>query len=287
MRKTLVLATIITLALASGAFGMLMDSSGNVTDWGVTPFSLPNQSNMSNGALWSTISNDYSPIAYPGIGHVPSPGGATGETFDLEEMHLRITDTQVQVLAVTGAAFSKYAAGQTWYLGDLFVTVGGRQYGIVTQSGSQGLAAGGVYRIDGSTDFVALQPGGGGYASNTTPVANDYGPNALIRDVAGPWAVAAGIDASQLVGSAVIDWDTFNYGADESGTFLIEYAIDLALFGVAADQMPMFAHMTWGCGNDVIEVHGNPPYVPEPATMALLALGAAATWWSRRRSAQD
>ncbi|NIA21288.1 MAG: PEP-CTERM sorting domain-containing protein [Anaerolineaceae bacterium] len=260
---------------------IIVNPSGQVADWGITPFSQTNQANSNTGNRFFTIADDYAPIDYPnGIGRVPSPGGTLGEAFDLEEMHLRTVGNELQVLVVTSSAWSKEVSGTDYTLGDLFLEIGGTTYGVVTQSASQGLAAGAVYRIDKPKDTEKLQKGHGSYRGKKGKRENDYGPMAKVEDIAGPWAVDAKIKAGQLLGAAGIDSAIFDYGGDEDGTFLIEYKLDWDLLG-ADPGSAANAHIAWGCGNDVIEV--NETMIPEPATMALLGLGLFGLFIRRRK----
>jgi len=273
----LAVAVVACLSLAVPALGMIIDGSGTVTDWGVTPFTLPNQANQYQNGLSFTISNNYSPISYPGIGHEPSPGLTRGgEASDLEEMYLRFSNNQLQILTVaSNSAVSAY--GNTFYLGDVFVTIGGQQFGIVTQAANQGLAAGSVYRISGAGDVVTLQTGTGSYYGSTALVANDYGPSATIPSIAGPWAVKSTISSSLLLGSATVNSAQFDYGGAENGTYLFEYLVDLNTLGLAGGpQGTVEAHQTTGCGNDVIRV-------PEPATLGILATGTVLCFLAARR----
>ncbi len=274
--RKLVVAFVLCLAGSAPALGMIIDGSGTVTDWSVTPFSLTNQANQYTGGLRYTISNNYSPIAYPGIGHEPSPGlTAGGEACDIEEIYVRFTGGQMQVLLVASAT-GVPAYGNTFRLGDLFVTAGGQQFGIVTQQANQGLTAGSVYGISGAGDYVTLQSGTGSYLNNTQLVQNDYGPNATIAQVAGPWAVKGSISNSLFLGSATVTSAQFNYGGAENGTFLFEYLVDMNFLGLGAPPQDFQAHMATGCGNDVIQV-------PEPATMALFGFGTVAFVLVRNR----
>jgi len=284
MHRKLVIAVVVHLLLASAAFGGLVDGLGNVPDWGITPFSQPNQSDTFDGALWLTIENDYSPINYPsGVGHQASPGGSTGEMFDLEEMYVRVTQTQTQVLVITSSGLSTEAAGNTWYLGDLMIQAGSERFGIVTQSATQGLTAGAIYHINGDADLEGLQDHPSSYRGSTVVVENDYGPDATIPQIAAPWAVSGSIDAGQLIGAATIDTDSFDYGGKEDGTFLIQYAFDTGVLGLD-EPTELTTKITWGCGNDVIRVKGvNSPYIPEPATFGMLLVGAFLTYVARRR----
>jgi len=282
--KLTLMAGVLAAAMTTGAQAMIMDSAGNVTDWGITPFSLTNQSDRHVGNLWSTISNNYSPINYPGVGHQPSPGlSSGGEAFDLEEMHMRVTAEHLQVLVITSSALATQAVGNTWYLGDLFVTADRQQFAVVTQAAGRTLAPGAMYRVNGAADTVALQSASGSYLGYTTKVQNDYGPNATVADIAGPWEVKNSIDPAQLLGAATIRTATFNYGGSENGTFLVEYTIDKGLLDMDSPA-DLMAKIAWGCGNDVIRVHGvSVDTMPEPATLAMLILGSIATLVMRRR----
>lgn len=271
----------LVLGLAGSAAGdVVVNSSGTVVDWGLTPFTQANQANAQSGNLAWTISNNYSPIDYAGLGHVPSPGGSAGELFDLDEMYMRVSGSNLQVLLVT-SGYVASTSGYTLHLGDLFVTVDGHQYGVVTQSANQGLAAGSVYALSGAGDIQILENAAGSYINYTALRPNDYGPDAAVRDVAGPWAVKSGISSSQLLGQATIDTANFNYGGAESGTFLIQYTVDLGTLG-GQSFLQAEAHSAWGCGNDVIET-AYVNSVPEPATMALVGLGTLGLFIRRRR----
>jgi hypothetical protein len=282
MLSKLILASAAILVLAAGADGMIMDSAGNVTDWGVAPFSQPSPSYTHVGNMWSTVENNYSPISYPGIGHQPSPGGSSGEAYDLEELHVRIVDSKVQMLLVTSTGLSVPWGSGTIYLGDLMLTVNGQQYGVVTQSATQGLAAGSIYRLTGAGDVAGIQAISGSYAGNTTPMHNDYGPDATVRDIIGGWTVNGSIDPAQFIGSAALASATFGYGGAEGGTFLMEYSIDAGLLGLMEPGV-LDAQVSWGCGNDVIRTHAENIGVPEPGTVALLLGGAAMTYLTRKR----
>jgi len=279
-----ILAAILTAAMASAAYGdIILDGSGNVVNWGLKPFTLPNQSNLQQGNMYSTIQNGYSPISYQSIGHQPSPGlNAGGEVYDLEELHLRVVDQQVQMLLVTSTPWVTQSWGNNIYLGDMMLSIDGQRFGIVTQSANQGLAQGALYRLANPGDTVGIQQQAGSYWDVTTLMANDYGPNATVSQIVGPWAVSKNISPSQLLGTAQISSATFNYGGPENGTFLVEYTFDGSLLGLG-DGGTVTAQTAWGCGNDVIRTSAPVTAVPEPGTIFLLAAGSMFTYVSSRR----
>ena len=285
MQKTLIAAVTLHL-LAGAAVAGLVDGSGQVVDWGVTPFTQANQANTHADGTWMTIANDYAPINYPGgVGYVPSPGGADGEGFDLEELYIRPGESAIDILLVASSYPSVDAVGSTWYLGDLMLTIDGQAFGVVTSDGYQGLAAGSVYLLDGTGDVTGLQDESRSYRGDTRLVANAYGPNATIPDLAGGFAVAGDIDPGQLLGTATVQTDVFDYGSAEDATNLLMYTFDPAILGLTQAPEEWEVQVAYGCGNDVIRVEGSDsPHVPEPATLAMLLSGAAMTWWARRRT---
>jgi hypothetical protein len=280
MYGKLILATVLTMAMASAACGnIILDGSGNVTNWGLTPFSLPNQTNLHQGNTWSTTANNYAPINYPSIGRQPSGG----EAYDLEELHVRITNQQVQFLLVASTPWVSQSWGNNFYLGDVMLSIDGQRFGVVTQSANQGLAQGALYRLGNTGDTVGIQQQGGSYWASTALVANDYGPDTTISNIVGPWAVSGSVSSSQLLGLAQISSATFNYGGSENGTFLLEYAFDTSLLGLSQPG-DITAQVAWGCGNDVIRTSGGTvPTVPEPGTLLMLAAGSVFMYVSSRR----
>ncbi len=284
MRKALMVAVMVHLLAAGTTLADLVDPDGQVPGWGLTPFTQPNQANTSDGSTWMTIANDYAPIDYPGgVGYQPSPGGSTGEGFDLEEMYVRIVPDQVQVLLVSSANPSTDVAGNTWYLGDLMVTADDQTFAIVTSDLYQGLEAGSVYRLQGDDDVTGIQDHSRSYRDDTRLRPNDYGPDAAVPDIVGGFAVSGAIGPAQRLGTADLEADVFDYGGVEDGTWLLQYTFDPSVLGLDESPEHWAAQITWGCGNDVIRVRDDVPQVPEPAAFGLLLAGAALTAWGRLR----
>jgi hypothetical protein len=266
------------LAAAGSASALTVDGTGKVLDgWNVTPFtvtSAPVQS-TTNG-ITGYYQNNYSPINYPGVGHVPSPGGSTGKEFDLEEMYVRQTGTVVNMLLVAASGYTATADGTTYHLGDVLLDLNGDgtyDAGLVSQNFNAGLVAGGLY--SGITT-QRLQNISGSYYGTSTEAA------------IGPWAVGSGTLRDQ----EAISQTTYNYGGGNGLTYLTAFSFDLSKIPGALPTSLTF-HLDWGCGNDVISgtytvtpVVGSPaPGVPEPITAGLsgLGLGALALAALRRR----
>ena len=89
---------------------MTVNGAGAVTDWGIT-------NPMTN------VANNTSPVNYPGVGLVPSPGGSKGEVFDLEGLYSRVQGGNLQVLLVSSNAPIAYSSDwdRHYRLGDVFI----------------------------------------------------------------------------------------------------------------------------------------------------------------------
>lgn len=258
----------------SSASALVLDGSGNVSDWGVTPFSnsIPLDVAGVNG-------NNYSPINYPhGVGFNPSPGGVTGEKFDLEGLYARRDGNQLQVLLIASNYLQATAGSHTYNLGDLMIDVdnnGSFDMGVVTQSGNAGLVAGDVY---GNATTRNIQHIPGSY----------YNYNNVTSQI-GAWAITGG----DILGSATVVNTTFSY-AGEANTSLTQWNF---MLDEELKYHDIYMQFAWGCGNDMIGVNiegmtrpqGNPdpktPATPEPATavLGLLSLGGLAAASRRRR----
>lgn len=252
-RSTLTLtSTLSILALAASiSFGqgeaLLVGADGAIGDWDHTPFSKDNGSRIDVNRGY-TIADDYAPIDFPGIGRVPSPGGAAGERYDLEEMHIRRDGDTLEVLIVTS---SPMVAEGRWLLGDLFVRAGDVRVAVALQDGGRGIAAGTVYMANDNDAVESLQPGEHGFAGDPRAMANDYGPDARVATVIGPWRFDGRRVNGQPIGSATIATARHDFGGDEDGTFLILCTIDLAEVGLV-DHRTITARIAWGRGSDVI-----------------------------------
>lgn len=154
MRTAIASFTVLAVTFGgSSSFGLSFEPDGTVTGWDVKPFSSmvgsPGTETHANG-VFSLYNTGYSPISYPGIGNVPSPGGGTGKRFDLQEMHVRQSGSLVEMLLVRNSAFEASAHGHTFTLGDLLLDTtgdGSFDHGVASTS-INGLTTGGFYSID-------------------------------------------------------------------------------------------------------------------------------------------
>jgi hypothetical protein len=276
------------LITANAAFALTVDGSGAITNWGITPFtSGVNNSTTDNllvGGVYRTLANNYAPINYPSQGYVPSGG----EAFDFEEMYARFVGNTMEVLIISSSGYTANGFSAI-KRGDLFVTLDGVTVGVVTQSlyGPGVHVPGSVYQILGASDVEILQNISGTYLHHNQLVANDYGPNNVIRDIAGPYAVAQNIDNAQLLpNTAVISTAVHSYGGAENNTNIFEYVIDFTGFPIPPTFFSL--HQTWGCGNDVIQITAavppNIPDIPSPSA-AMFGVTAMALLGIRRRIA--
>jgi hypothetical protein len=280
-------------AVQSASAVITLNGSGEVLDgWNVTPFSNTNAPATASlpGGITAIYQNNYSPINFGGsIGNHPSPGGSGGETYDLEEMYIRQTTANANIVQMLLVGSSGYTAG-SFHLGDVLLDLGNNgsyDAAIVSQTFNSGLTAGGLYAGPGLT-FKDLQNLSGSYLGNGT----------VETAIGNKWAVNAGT----LKDTIAIDQTTFSYGAsvlgngqyqNENNTYLTLFSFDISKLGVTLPTTVGF-QLDWGCGNDMINgsFTVNPPVggpgpgsVPEPLTgsLALMSLGGVALAAFRRR----
>ena len=139
--------------------------------------------------------NNWSPINYPYIGNLPSPGwyGETGEEFDLEGINVAEDNQYIYVSIANSFGYNAYSSqfNQNYRLGDLFIGVNGGnggsnsyQYAIdIVDGGTAGLYSvsswnpimnvpGSYYGTSVQDQIGAYEIGGGTYLGGVTSVMN-------------------------------------------------------------------------------------------------------------------
>lgn len=247
VRKTLVVA-IAALAMAwtaTSASALTVDSSGTVTDWGVTPFVQTGTAAGNHGAwaptpgtytTWWNEENNYSHVNYPsGVGNQPSPGGWKGEAFDMEALYWRKTATDLQVLLVHSMGDVQYSSdwSRNYRIGDLMLDIGGDgnyDFAVATTDsdvggstpwreylGSNSYAAfdhdaapGSLFAVDSPDDLV----GAVGYWNG------GYGDDAGVGALAGPWVVDQA--QAEMLGMVGLLKQSFSYGSAVGGGYYLD-----------------------------------------------------------------
>ena len=101
--------------------------------------------------------NNWSPIDYPHIGHLPSPGyySPGGEYYDLEGMNVAMDNDFVYVSITNSFG---YETADNFRLGDLFIGVDGGdqyEYGIDLMAGGNN---GGLWSVNGNLNTIQEAP---------------------------------------------------------------------------------------------------------------------------------
>ncbi len=217
--------------------------------------------------------NNTSPIDYPNVGYLPSPGmhGEGGEKFDIEGLFYA-EDASYLYVGLT-SSFGKVAYSDEYgafMAGDLFFGYDGDMYQY-----SVDLHTGDLYDVD-SWLYVPDRPG-------------SYGSNIAIRDAVGAFQTESG----DLLGSVDImltyeaDYETptLNPPEDVSGdTYIWEMRITKGFLpDDPATHDYITFHNTLECGNDLVEESFPTDPIPEPATLLLLGAGLTGIGLYRRK----
>lgn len=202
--------------------------------------------------------NNWAPISYPKIGHLPAPGyfSPGGELSDLEGLNVAFDKDYIHISLTNSFG---YATPEGFRLGDLFIGVNGGykyEYAVDMQDGGNN---NGLWQVNNSWNEIQQGP-------------DTYYSYDDIRIAVGAHEI--GSQAYKL-GSITSVWSNGNWepnpfitGVDQ--TYVWELTIDKNLINGGNFSTISF-HINLGCGNDLIEESFSA--VPEPATFLLFGLG--------------
>ena len=139
-----------------------------------------------------------------------------------------------------------------------------------------------MFKLTGASSLVGVIGSGRG----------GYGDNSSVSSAVNPWAVNEGVAINTGVVATVLT-ASYNYGTvagfNENNTQFTEWTIPLTALGVTGSSGSFAMHMTWECGNDVINSFAtfSGPSVPEPVTLVglMLSLGGVGRYLRRRAAA--
>lgn len=263
------------LALVAGfaaMFAVVLPSHAYVVDGSVTDWGLQRTGNVSDWTplpgvkAWTVEDQTGSPSVFlnPGYG---------GQRYDAEALYLDWDATYLYILVVTGLPSNNLhnPAANSYGAGDILIDFGRNgsfDYGLVVKDYA-GLTPGSVVRTSSLHYGIWSAPGVPG-----TP--SPY-----------PVAVAGGttVGTAQLAYSSTGINNLGQYGSD------VHYAIEAAIpltalgsdWGVNGPNKAFDVQWTMYCANDLIVVDPAPARVPEPDTLALLALAGLSVLVPLRR----
>lgn len=262
MRRKGIWTSVLAMAMFAGSVSATpITNDGNWSDWfsygGNTAFNTWNEGLVTTTNLNIRTQNDEEGT---------SPGGG-GQLYDIEQIFYyyddadnnNLTGGTLHIGLVTGFP-SGGVPSDGYYAGDLFLDFGN------TGSDTHAIAVG--TENTAANNFGARF--GQAWGNSGAPSWSIVNPSPFVSSA--PYRVNENLPGAVAIGGVQVAW-----GSVGVHNFL---EVTIAVDGASEDVLTnanggLGLHWTEGCGNDVIDVSDDTPFVPvpEPATMALLGMG--------------
>jgi hypothetical protein len=230
--------------------------------------------------------NSEDPALYPWNGmdedNEVEPGMSTGQEWDLEGFFFDNASNSLSVVSGFDLLNGESDGGKVYTSGDIFLSSTTPLYGDIHGPDASNTVVDNSYLYDYVLDIDWA-------AGSYSLLEIDAATKVLTADVwdnqgSNPYAYVSGAVATVGAGTFTVDTATNAETGFKGGThYVATFDLD-SLLSEAAAGSTFYSHFTMGCGNDNLMGKFE---VPEPTTIALMTLGLAGLWFSRRRKSDS